>query len=225
MADTGDVDQVNRPLLIALLATAVLAAGWMAFLRPAAVQSTTEQVTAPARVATQAKQAAAATEKAGAATKSAADEVADESSAPASKAPAAPAPKATAKQAQTPAPAPAAKAERKAPAKADAQAAVLKEMQAGKVVVLLFWHKTGADDRAARDAVQRLDRRDGKVVVHVVDVKEVGDYGSVTQGVNVAQSPTTIVISPAATARVVAGLTDPTEVDQLVREALATKTK
>jgi cytoskeletal protein RodZ len=219
------VDQVNRPLLIALLATVVLAAGWMAFLRPAAVESTTKDVTAPARVATQARQAAAATDKASAATEAAADKVADESSAPASKAPAAPAPAATAKQAQTPAHAPAAKAEHKAHAKADPQAAVLSEMDAKKVVVMLFWQKTGADDRAARDAVQSLDRRDGKVAVHVIDVRDVGDYGSVTQGVSVTQSPTTIVISPNGTARVLTGLTDPTEVDQLVREALATKTK
>jgi hypothetical protein len=221
------VDQVNRPLLIALLATVVLAAGWMAFLRPAAVESTTKDVTAPARVATQARQAAAATDKASAATEAAADKVADESSAPASKAHAAPAPApaATAKQAQTPAHAPAAKAEHKAHAKADPQAAVLREMDAKKVVVMLFWQKTGADDRAARDAVQSLDRRDGKVAVHVIDVRDVGDYGSVTQGVSVTQSPTTIVISPNGTARVLTGLTDPTEVDQLVREALATKTK
>jgi hypothetical protein len=217
------VDQVNRPLLIALLATVVLAAGWMAFLRPGAVQSTTAEVTAPARVATQARQAAAATEKAGAATEAAADKVADESSAPARKTPAAPAPKATAKPAQTPAPAPAAKVDAKPAAKADPQAAVLKEIEARKVVVMLFWHKTGADDRAARDAVEHLDRRGGKVTVHVVDIKDVGEYGSVTQGVSVTQSPTTIVISPSAKARVLAGLTDPTEVDQLVREALATK--
>ena len=57
----------------------------------------------------------------------------------------------------------------------------------------------------------------------MVDVKDVGRYESVTQGVNVAQSPTTIVISRDAKARTVPGLTDPTEVDQMVREALAAK--
>jgi hypothetical protein len=221
MADRWGVDQVNRPLLIALLATVVLAAGWMAFLRPAAVESTTDEVTAPAQVATQAKQAAAATERANAATKAKADEVTGEPAAKTKTPAPAPVEKATAKKAQTPAPA--AKPEGEGHAKADPQAAVLKEMDAGKVVVLLFWHKTGADDRAARDAVEQLDRRDGKVAVHVVDVKDVGDYGSVTQGVSVEQSPTTIVISPAAKARVVAGLTDPTEVDQLVREALVAR--
>jgi hypothetical protein len=208
--------------LIALLATVVLAAGWMAFLRPAAVQTTTEEVTAPAKVATQARQAAAATEKANAATEAKADEVAGE---PAAKAPT-PAPAQKAKPAQAPAPAATAKPEAKAPAKkADRQAAVVKDLDAHKVVVLLFWDKAGADDRAAREAVEHLDRRGGKVAVHAIDVKDVGEYGSVTQGVSVAQSPTTIVVSPNAKARVVAGLTDPTEVDQLVRQALITSAK
>ena len=94
---------------------------------------------------------------------------------------------------------------------------------AHKVVVLLFWDRAGADDRAAHDAVEALDTHGGKVAVHAIDVKDVGRYESVTQGVDVAQSPTTIVISRDAKARSVAGLTDPTEVQQLVREALAAK--
>jgi len=107
------------------------------------------------------------------------------------------------------------------PKPVDGQAAVLADMDAKKVVVLLFWDRTGADDRAAHDAVESVNRRDGKVAVHVVDVKDVGRYESVTQGVNVAQSPTTIIISRDAKARTVPGLTDSTEVDQMVREALA----
>jgi hypothetical protein len=206
-------------MLIALLATVVLAAGWMAFLRPGAVESTTEQVAAPAKVATQASEAAAATDKASAATEAAADAVAGGTSA--TPAPAA-APTAKAKP-TTPAAKAKSDAAPKAAAKADPQAALLREMDSGKVVVLLFWDKTGADDRAARDAVKDLDLRDGKVAVHVVRVKDVGRYESVTQGVNVTQSPTTIVISPEGTARTIAGLSDPSEVDQLVREALKKK--
>ena len=58
-------------MLIALAATVLLAASWMMFLRPRAVESTTEQVTAPARVADKARAAAAATDKASAATEAA----------------------------------------------------------------------------------------------------------------------------------------------------------
>jgi hypothetical protein len=96
-------------------------------------------------------------------------------------------------------------------------------MDAGKVVVLLFFDRSGADDRAARDSVEDLNLRDGKVVVHVADVKDVGRYDSVTQGVTVTQSPTTMIIAPDGKARVVNGLTDPTEVDQLVRASLQDK--
>jgi hypothetical protein len=213
------VDQVSRPLLIALLAVVVLAAGWMTFLRPGAVQSTTEDVAAPAQVAEQAREAAAATEKAAAATdKATADEAAP--------APAAPSTAAKAKaKAKAAAPAPVAKDEAatKAEPKTDAEAAILKEIDARKVVVLLFWDKSGADDRAARSAVRDLDLRDGKVAVHTIDVKDVGRFESVTQGVSVTQSPTTIVIAPNAKARTIAGLSEPTEVAQLVRDALVTK--
>jgi hypothetical protein len=203
-------------MLIALLATVVLAAGWMAFLRPGAVESTTEQVAAPAKVVTKATEAAAATDKASAATEAATGGSSTTTPAPA----AAPTQKA---KAGTPAAAAESDEAAKTTAKADPQAAVLREMDSGKVVVLLFWDKTGADDRAARDAVKDLDRRDGKVAVHAVRVKDVGRYESVTQGVNVTQSPTTIVISPKGTARTIAGLSDPSEVDQLVREALGKK--
>ena len=205
-------------MLIALAATVLLAASWMMFLRPRAVESTTEQVTAPARVADKARAAAAATDKATAATDAATADADTASGATPAKGETAKAtPNATAKKAATQAPA-AKQAETKP---ADGQAAVLADMDAKKVVVLLFWDRTGADDRAAHDAVESVNRRDGKVAVHIVDVKDVGRYESVTQGVNVGQSPTTIIISRDAKARTVPGLTDPTEVDQMVREALA----
>jgi cytoskeletal protein RodZ len=221
------VDQVNRPLLISLLATVVLAAGWMMFLRPGAVQSTTEQVTAPHQAVTQAREAAAATEKSQATTDAATDAAADETPAAASKPatkaaePATPTAKA---KAATPAPtAKAEKADARQAGKADEEAAVLHELDAGKVVVLLFWDASGADDRAARDAVGDLDLRAGKVTVHRIATKDVGRFESVTQGVSVTQSPTTIVIAPDARARTIAGLSEPTEVDQMVREALASR--
>lgn len=215
--------QVSRPLLIALLATVFVAAGWMAFMRPAAVESTTEEVTAPAQVATQAAEAAKATEAKSAATEAAADAATAEPSA--TQAPAAPAKTeaGTAKAKKAAAPAETEKKAEPKAAKSDPQAKVLAEMDSGKVVVLLFWDRTGADDRAARDAADEVNRRDGKVVVHLVHVEDVGRYDSVTQGVTVAQSPTTMVISPDGKARTIAGLSEPTEVDQLVRDALPRK--
>jgi cytoskeletal protein RodZ len=213
-------------MLIALAATVLVAASWMMFLRPRAVESTTEQVTAPARVADKARAAAAATDKASAATEAATADADEASGATPAKgttptkgetSKVTPSP--TAKKAAAPAP-----VEKKAETQpVDGQAAVLADMDAKKVVVLFFWDRAGADDRAAHDAVEAVNRRDGKVAVHVVDVKDVGRYESVTQGVNVAQSPTTIIISRDAKARTIPGLTDPTEIDQMVREALAAK--
>jgi len=213
-------------MLIALAATVLVAASWMLFLRPRAVESTTSQVTAPAKVADKARQAAAATDKASAATDAASDAVTDATATPAKGTAHARAatevPKAAARKAAAPAAAKAAEAPKPA-AKAKGEAAVLADLDAHKVVVLLFWDRSGADDLAAHDAVEALGTHGGKVAIHAVPVQDVGQYGSVTQGVNVAQSPTTIVISRDAKARSVAGLTDPTEVEQLVRAALAGK--
>jgi hypothetical protein len=213
-------------MLIALAAVVVVAASWMFVLRPKAVESTTTQVTAPAKVADKARQAAAASDATNAATEAEAAKVdnadADAATPAPSAAKAATQPKAAAKKAAAPAPATAKKAD--TPAKpAEGESAVLADIDAHKVVVLLFWDRAGADDRAAHEAVESLDTHGGKVAVHAIDVKDVGRYESVTQGVDVTQSPTTIVVSRDAKARSVAGLTDPTEVQQLVREALAAK--
>jgi hypothetical protein len=197
-----------------LLATVALAASWMVFLRPGAVETATQDATAPAQIAQKAKDAAAATDKASAATESATKALESTTATPEAKA--------ETKKTQPPAAKPQASTTEKAKTKTlDGQSAVLRDMDAGKVVVLVFFDKAGADDRAARDAAERLNRRDGKVAVHAVAIEHVGDYGSVTQGVNVTQSPTTMVIAPRGTARAVTGLTERTEVDQLVRDALA----
>jgi len=100
------------------------------------------------------------------------------------------------------------------------EARVLRELAEGKVVVLLFWTPRGADDRAARRAVQAVPRRGGKVAVHVSRVERVADYERITRGVTVAQSPTTLVIAPDRRARAIVGLTEPREVAQAVGDAL-----
>ena len=98
----------------------------------------------------------------------------------------------------------------------DLSAPILRELARGNVAVLLFWDRRAADDRAARRAVARIDRHHGKVKVHVASVSRVGDYGAITQGVEVLQSPTVLVIGPDHRARAISGYTDSAEVDQLV---------
>jgi hypothetical protein len=88
-------------------------------------------------------------------------------------------------------------------------------------VVLLFWNSRAADDRAVRDAVAGLDRRGGKVAVHIAPVGAVGSYEAITRGVMIAQSPTTLVIGRAGETRAIVGLSERHEIAQAVGDALA----
>ena len=86
---------------------------------------------------------------------------------------------------------------------------------------MLFWNADGADDVATRGALRTLDRHHGKVVVRVVSIANVARYPSVTKGVKIAGSPTTVVIGRKGRTRVIAGLTEPRELSQAVDDALA----
>src|SRR5215207_6845506 len=57
-------------------------------------------------------------------------------------------------------------------AQGDRSRPIVRALGDGKVVVLLFWNKAGADDRAARRAVAAADRHDGKVVVKTAAVRD-----------------------------------------------------
>lgn len=94
-------------------------------------------------------------------------------------------------------------------------------MRAGKVVVVLFWNAQAADDIATRGVLRGLDRHHGKVAVHVVPIAQVGRYPAITDGVTIAQSPTTLVIGRGRHARVIVGLSEGKELSQAVDDALA----
>jgi hypothetical protein len=100
-------------------------------------------------------------------------------------------------------------------------AAVVRDLRSGKVVVMLFWNANAADDVATRDAVRNLNRHGGKVAVHIVPISRVGEYESITQGVTINQSPTTLVIDRKRRTRPITGLTEPGELTQAVDDALA----
>ena len=100
-------------------------------------------------------------------------------------------------------------------------AQVERDVARGNVVVLLFWSSTAADDVATRGVLRGLDRRGGKVVVRVAPIGDVARYASVTRGVKIAGSPTTLVIGRKGAPRVISGLTEPRELSQAVGDALA----
>lgn len=212
LAKDVPMDQVSRPLLIALGATVALLLIWLVALRPKPV-SVSDTPLAPTQAVPQAKDAAAGADAANAKVQAATGSQPAATPAPSTATPVTPA-------------APAAPAAAAAPAKAGPpparrDAAVLRDIRSGKVVVLLFWNAKGADDIATRGAIRDLDRHKGKVAVHVAPITQVAQYPSIAQGVKVQQSPSTLIIDRKRRTRVITGLSEPRELSQAVSDALA----
>jgi len=202
---------------IALVATLAFCAVWFVALRPKPVPpgatppAASAPQSAPGKAAEQARQGVDAANGAAAARENAAG-TADPSKA--------------AKPVADPAPAKRAPAvDVEAARKADLAPAVdvLADVVKGKVAVLLFWDRRLSDDRAVHRTVTGLDRRGGKVAVHVASIRDLADYEPITRGVPVVTSPTVLIIDRAGTARAVGGLTVPRELDELVGKALKVK--
>lgn len=220
--------QVSRPLLVALASTVALMAVWLVALRPkpVAVQNTP---LAPVQVIPHAEHAAATSDAANAKVQAA---TGGGSAAPAVSSPAAAESSPAAAQ-SSPAAAQSSPAPRSAASPQAGghhaelslgnrrDAAVARDVARGKVVVLLFWNAEAADDVATRGALRDLDLHGGKVVVRAVPIGRVAQYASVTRGLRIAQSPTTVVIGRRRHTRVIVGLTEPRELAQAVGDALA----
>jgi hypothetical protein len=209
------MDQVSRPMLIALAAVVVLAGVWLVALRPKPV-SVDKTPLAPTKAIPAAKQAGTKSDAANAKLQAATG------GDPSAAAPAAAAPSASKSAAPT------APATKTSPGSVVAkrgdskqETAILREMSHGKVVVMLFWSADSADDVATRGAVRALKTHKGKVKIHVIPISRVGDYGSITRGVKIAQSPTTLIIGDKGQTRTIVGLSEPKELSQAVGDALA----
>lgn len=195
-------------MLIALAGTIVLAALWLVALRPKAPE-VADTPAAPVTAVAKAEDAAAAADAANAELSSVANG-GGAAAAPATAAtPAASGAKPSAIGATDVKPA------------GKREAAVVRDIRAGKVVVLLFWNPKGADDVATRGAVRGINRHGGKVAVHVVPISRVGQFESITRGVTVNQSPTTLVIDKRRRSRAIVGLSERGELNQAVNDALA----
>jgi hypothetical protein len=213
------MDQVSRPMRIALAATLALVAVWFVALRPKPVPVAATPL-APTQAIQPAQQAAGAASAAAAQAQAAGTAAAAQT--PASATPAAAAPAASART-STPAASAATPAAASAPSATDGRSdgAILRDIRARKVLVVLFWTAQAADDIATRGAIRDLDLHGGKVAVHIVPIGRVGEYPSITQGVTIAESPTTLVIDRKRHTRVIAGLSEPQELAQAVGDALA----
>ncbi|MDQ3740096.1 MAG: hypothetical protein M3389_04045, partial [Actinomycetota bacterium] len=100
---------------------------------------------------------------------------------------------------------------------------VLADLEAKKVVVLLFWDRRTSDDREVYRAVESSDRHGGKVSVRAAPIQRLGDYAAVTKDLPIASSPSVVVIDEQKRATVIAGLTVTAEVDAVVNRALKRK--
>jgi hypothetical protein len=218
------VDQVSKPVLIALAAVLVFIVAHFTILAPKSDSgSSPASATAPGQTGLQSsidkannavgvsKQSATAHEQAAAAASGDATPAVRASNPGATSATSTPAP---AK------PAAAAKPAKPEPelTEGDKSGPILADLDEGKVVVALFYNAHGSDDNAALRAVRATDRHHGKVVIHSIPIDDVGDYDALTTGVQVLQAPTTLVIGPDHKARTIVGYTEVKEVDQMVSD-------
>jgi hypothetical protein len=237
------VDKISLPFRIVLIVALVFAVVWFLVLRPKPAADSEPAVTPPgvtglANDVAKANKAVDASNAAAARSEAAANAVGGSATTATTK-PSATAAKpgatsATAKPAKPAKPAAAAK-----PAKPVAPAAVAKpakpgladdaapgdpsrpllaSVDAGKVVVVLFWNKSASDDRATRRALRAIDLHSGKVVASAVPIGDVGRYEAITRGVQVLESPTVLVIGAGGKARAITGYTQAKEIDQVVSD-------
>ncbi len=103
----------------------------------------------------------------------------------------------------------------------NAQAAVLQgELKHGKTVLLLFWNPKSTDDVSVKKEAQAVAAHSkGKVALHVALPAQVGQYGSVTRGVQVFQTPTLLLIDSRGLAVTMTGLMDQYAIQQGILEA------
>jgi hypothetical protein len=218
------MDKISLPFRILLVVFLLFAVVWFVVLRPKpgdaepAVSTAPAVTTAPGVAGLTAAEAkakkAVAAANAAAARKEAAVGGSSTTAKPSAKGVAPATPAAPAAKPATPA----------KPGLADAAAPgdpskpLLASVDAGKVVVLLFWNKKASDDRATRQGLRKIDMHQGKVVASAVPVADVGRYEAITRGAQVLESPTVLVIGAGGKARAITGYTQAKEIDQAVSD-------
>ena len=96
---------------------------------------------------------------------------------------------------------------------------VAKALDAKKTVVVLFWNKSGVDDRSVKKSVDRLSRRGGKVAKFTDTVKNLSRYTRITSAASVTTTPSLVVVNRRDQAEVLAGYNDYQTINQFVSNA------
>jgi hypothetical protein len=103
---------------------------------------------------------------------------------------------------------------------------IQKDLAARRVAVVLVYSpaKKHVEDRKMKRVIQReISRRHGKVRPYFIDVDDVGRYDGLLSGLNLGQTPSTIIIAPNAEAQVLGGLASTERIDRLTSAAVLTK--
>ncbi len=122
------------------------------------------------------------------------------------------------------------------------QAAVERELEQGKIVLVLFWNPKGTDDVIVHDELQLMigfhrsataakieelrhgsrffgKELDQKIAVHEVSAAEVASFGSITRGVQVYTTPTLLIVNGHRQVTTLTGATDAYSIEQAIEEA------
>ena len=101
---------------------------------------------------------------------------------------------------------------------------IAKAIRQDKTLVLLFWNRKSADDKAVHAALKNVDRWNGRVYVGSAPIKQIAKYGRIARGVDVEQSPTVVVADPKLRAETLVGYVDSATIDQAVVDAFRNTT-
>ncbi|HTX29784.1 MAG TPA: hypothetical protein VMD09_00260 [Solirubrobacteraceae bacterium] len=96
-------------------------------------------------------------------------------------------------------------------------------LSAHKMVVMLFYNPSSADDVAVKQGLSGLSTHHGRVVKVIIPLNEASNFTPVTQQVPVNISPTLVLIAPSGDTEEIVGYSDPFEIAQRVDDGLASR--
>jgi hypothetical protein len=218
------VSQISQPVRILLIGAVVFLAAWFTVLRPKA------ETVPPTATSTTTTPAASATPQTGlgkavdAAKKAAGQATATATATPATGSATTSAPDVK--------PQNAAIAAVPAETLAKLPKGVAKALTARKVLVLGVlsedakpWRPLADDDRYVRNALKRVNRYDGEVVIRTVGLDKLSDYGPLVNDLGVTQSPSIVVIDRNLKGSVLTGYADRIAINQVIADARRTSIK
>jgi hypothetical protein len=101
---------------------------------------------------------------------------------------------------------------------------IARAIRKDKTLVLLFWNGKSADDKAVHKALENVNRWDGRVYVGSASIKKISQYGRISRGVDVEQSPTVVIADNQLRAETLVGYVDARTIDQAVVDAFRNTT-